>query len=72
MKLSKILHVASIATGFLGVASFLIAVFGNAEAVFGVTKMDALACSAILILIAIWSAVSTLHHMKLEEKGELI
>ncbi len=72
MKLSKILHGASIVTGFAGVASFLVAVFGDAETTFGIMKMDALACAAILILIAIWTAVSTLHHMKLEEKGELI
>lgn len=72
MKLSKMLHVVSIVSGFAGVISFLIAVFGDAEAVFGVTKMDALACAALLMLIAIWTAVSTLHHMKLEEKGELI
>ncbi len=72
MKLSKIMHVASVVVGLIGVVSFLIAVFGSADATFGITKMDALACSAILILIAIWGQVGTIHHMKLEEKGEVI
>lgn len=72
MKLSKLMHVASIVAGFAGVVSFLVAVFGDAESLFGITKMDTLACAAVLLLIAIWAAVSTLHHMKLEEKGEII
>ncbi len=72
MKLSKILHVASVVVGLIGIASFLVAVFGNAETVFGISKMDALACSAILMLIAIWTAIGTIHHMKLEERGEII
>ncbi len=72
MKLSKLMHLASIVSGLVGVVSFLIAVFGNAESVFNITKMDAIACAAVLLLIAIWAAISTLHHMKLEEKGEII
>jgi len=72
MKLSKLMHVGSVVVGLIGVVAFLIAVFGSAEAVFGITKADALACSAILILIAIWSQVGTIHHMMLEEKGENI
>ena len=72
MKLSKIMHVVSVAIGLIGVATFLIAVFGSAEATFGITKADALACSAILILIAIWGQVGTIHHMMLERRGEII
>lgn len=72
MKLSKVLHVGSVVVGLAGVASFLIAVFGNAESVFGITKMDTLACAAVLMLIAIWTAVGTIHHIKLEETGEII
>lgn len=72
MKLSKVMHVGSVVVGIIGVVSFLVAVFGNPEAVFGITKMDALACSAILFLIAIWGQVGTIHHMMLEEKGEIL
>ena len=72
MKLSKALHVSSVALGLVGVGSFLVAVFGNAEQVFGITKMDTLACVAILMLMAIWAAVGTIHHMMLEKRGEII
>lgn len=72
MKLSKVMHVGSVIVGFIGVISFLIAVFGNSESVFGIAKMDALACAAVLILIAIWLAISTIHHMMLEKTGEII
>lgn len=72
MKFSKLMHVASVIVGFAGVISFLIAVFGNAESVFGITKADTLACAAILILIAIWTQIATIHHMMLEKRGELV
>ncbi len=66
------MHVASVIVGLIGVVTFLIAVFGNAETTFGITKADALACSAILILIAIWTQIGTIHHMMLERKGEIV
>jgi hypothetical protein len=66
------MHVASVIVGFAGVISFLIAVFGNAEATFGITKMDTLACAAVLVLIAIWTQIATIHHMVLEKRGELV
>lgn len=72
MKLSKVMHVGSVLVGFIGVISFLVAALGNSESVFGITKMDTLACAAILILIAIWLAISTIHHMMLEKPGEII
>lgn len=72
MKISKLMHVVSVIVGFIGVISFLIAVFGDPQAVFGIAKADALACSAILILIAIWTQTATIHHMMLEKKGELV
>jgi len=72
MKLSKVLHVGSVVVGVAGVVSFAAAVFWDSESVFGVTKIDALVCTAVLMLIAIWAAVGTIHHMMLEEKGELI
>lgn len=66
------MHVASVIVGFIGVISFLIAAFGDPQSIFGITKADALACSAILILIAIWTQIATIHHMMLEKKGEMI
>lgn len=73
MKISKIMHVASVIAGLIGVISFLAAVFGGADnSVLGVTKVDALFCAGILILIATWLQVATIHHMMLEKKGEII
>lgn len=66
------MHVASVVAGLIGVLVFLITVFGSADATFGITKADALACSAILILIATWTQVATIHHMMLEKRGEII
>ena len=72
MKVSKLMHVASVITGLIGVVTFLIAVFGSADTTFSITKMDALSCAAILILIAIWGQIGTIHHMMLEKRGEII
>jgi len=73
MKLSKIMHVASVIVGFVGVVVFAGAIVGGSDdLVFGITKFDALLCAAILILIAIWVQIGTIHHMMLEEKGEMI
>lgn len=67
------MHVVSVIVGLIGVITFLGAVLGGADnLVFGVTKMDALLCSAILILIAIWLQIATIHHMMLEKRGEIV
>ena len=73
MKLSKVMHVGSVIAGFVGVIVFVGSLIGGGDnLVFGITKMDALACSAILILIATWLQIATIHHMMLEKKGEII
>lgn len=73
MKLSKLMHVISVVVGLIGVVTFLATVFGSADnLVFGVTKVDALLCSGILILIAIWIQIATIHHMMLEKRGEVV
>lgn len=73
MKMSKVLHIGSVIAGFIGVFTFLGTVLGSSDGVaFGVSKMDALICSAILILIATWLQVATIHHMMLEKHGEKI
>ena len=73
MKLSKLMHVGSVIVGFVGVIVFVGTLIGGGDnLVFGITKMDALLCSAILILIATWLQVATIHHMMLEKRGELV
>jgi hypothetical protein len=73
MKLSKLMHVVSVVVGFVGVIAFAGAVLGGADdLVFGITKVDALLCAGILLLIAIWVQIATIHHMMLERKGEMI
>lgn len=73
MKLSKLMHITSVTVGFAGVITFAAAILGGADnLVFGVTKVDALLCAGILILIAIWLAIGTIHHMMLERRGETI
>jgi uncharacterized protein YacL len=73
MKLSKLMHVVSVIVGLIGVISFLAAVLGGADnRVLGITKIDALLCAGILILIAIWLQIGTIHHMMLEKRGELV
>ncbi len=73
MKFSKLLHVTSVIVGFAGVITFVSAVLGGGDnLVFGITKADALACAAILILIASWAQIGTIHHMMLEKRGEIV
>lgn len=73
MKLSKVMHVIGVLVGLIGIVTFVAAVLGGADnVVFGVSKLDALLCSAIFILIAIWIQIGTIHHMMLEKQGEII
>ncbi len=73
MKLSKPMHIVSVIVGFTGVVVFIAAMIGGADnLVFGITKVDALLCTGILFLIAIWVQLATIHHMMLEKKGEMI
>ncbi len=73
MKPSKLMHVVSVIVGLVGIITFVGAVVGGSDnLVFGVTKLDALVCSAILILIATWLQIGTIHHVMLERKGEIV
>ncbi len=76
MKLSKLFHVLSVLSGLSGVITFIaigVSTFGeSSELVFGVTKIDALLCVVVLLLIATWLQMATIHHMMLEKKGEII
>lgn len=73
MKLSKLMHVVSVVVGFAGVVTFVGALLGGGDnLVVGVTKIDALLCAGILILIATWLQIATIHHMMLEKRGEIV
>ncbi|OGM97443.1 MAG: hypothetical protein A2735_01780 [Candidatus Yanofskybacteria bacterium RIFCSPHIGHO2_01_FULL_41_21] len=73
MKLSKLMHIGSVAAGLTGVVTFVFTIIGSADnLVFGITKVDALLCSGILLLIAIWLAIGTIHHIILERHGEIL
>lgn len=73
MKFSKLMHVISVIVGFAGVIAFIAAILGGSDNnVFGISKFDALFCATILILIAIWTQIATIHHMMLEKSGEII
>lgn len=73
MKLSKLMHIVGVITGLTGIVTFVGAVLrGSDNLVFGITKVDALLCSGILILIAIWFSIGAIHHIVLEKQGEII
>ena len=73
MKLSKLFHVINVVVGLAGILVAIIAVPMDANTlVWGINREHMLFCSGLLMLIAIWIAISTIHHMKLEEKGSII
>ena len=73
MKLSKLFHVISVVAGFAGIIVFAGALIGGGDnLVFGITKIDALACAGILLLIATWFLLGAMHHMMLEKNGEIV
>ncbi len=73
MKFSSLMHIISVLSGIVGVIVFAGAIVGGSDdLVFGITKFDALLCSVVLLLIAIWVQIATVHHMMLEKKGKLI
>ena len=72
MKLSKIIHILNVVVGFAGVVTAIAGVLTNNSLVWGLTREHLLLCSGVLMLIAIWLAVNTVHHVMLEEKGEVV
>ncbi len=73
MKLSKVFHVLNVIVGFVGVFALLSAwIAGENGTVLGFNQDHLFKDAQILILIAIWISIATVHHMKLEEKGEII
>lgn len=66
------MHVTSVIVGIIGVVVFFKALWVPSDGmVFGITKFDALLCTGILILIAVWGQIGAIHHMMLEKKGEI-
>ncbi len=73
MKISKILHVLSVVSGFAGVIALLVAWSAGENGIaLGFSQIHLFKDAEILVLIAIWLSIGTIHHMKLEEKGEII
>lgn len=71
MKLSKLLHVASVLTGFAAVITAFAGISARVDGlVWGLSREHLLLCSGLLVLFAIWTAISTIHHTMLEKKGE--
>lgn len=72
MKLSKIIHILDVAVGFAGVATAIAGLVAGSNLVWGLTREHLFLCSGVLMLIAIWLAVNTVHHVMLENKGQAI
>ena len=73
MKISKVLHVVSVLVGLTGVVMLLGAwTAGEGSTAFGLNQAHLFMDAIVLTLIAIWLQLGTMHHMKLEEKGEII
>ncbi|HRI05170.1 MAG TPA: hypothetical protein PLL77_15645 [Pyrinomonadaceae bacterium] len=72
MKLSKIMHILNVLVGFAGVATAIVGVLMGTGLLWGVNREHFLLCSGLLMLIAIWLAVNTVHHVMLEKTGEVI
>ena len=74
MKFSKVLHVISVVMGLIGMGMSAFAVlFWPAGVVwFGMTREIMLLCAITSLLAAIWIQIATIHHMMLEQKGEIL
>lgn len=73
MKISKVLHVVSVMSGILGVLALIGAWCASKQGlVLGIDETHLFRDATVLVLIAIWLQVATMHHMKLEEKNERI
>lgn len=66
------MHILNVLVGFAGIVTATVAVLGSDGIVRGLTREHLLLCSGVLMLIAIWLAVNTVHHVMLEKTGEVI
>ena len=72
MKLSKVIHVLNVLVGFAGVVTALVGAAAGDGRIIGFTREHFLFCSGLLMLIAIWLAVNTVHHVMIERTGEVL
>lgn len=73
MKISKVLHVVSVMVGFLGILALIGAWCASKQGlVLGMDETHLFRDATVLVLIAIWLQLGTMHHMMLEKKGEHI
>lgn len=73
MKLSKLFHILAAVVGWVGVIMLFSAwSAGENGTAFGFTQTHLFTDAAVLVLVAIWMQLATMHHMKLEEKGKVI
>lgn len=68
MKKSKIFHIVSALVGLVGVVLLLGAWSTSANgSAFGMSETHLFNDATVLVLIAIWMQLATIHHIKLEE-----
>lgn len=73
MKLSQVLHVLNVLVGLAGIiTAFAGVVAGESGLVWGLTREHLFFCSGLLVLIAIWISISTIHHMMLEKEWRIV
>ncbi len=73
MKLSKLFHIVSVVSGCAGVVALLGAwSAGTTGTAFGFTQPHLFIDAIVLVLIAIWLQLATMHHIMLEKKGEIV
>lgn len=74
MKLSKLFHVLGALAWTIGVLALFAAwyVSGNGGTVLGMDEAHLFNDAIVLILVAIWLQLATLHHMVLEKRGEIL
>ena len=74
MKLSKVMHVASVLFGFVALLMWVLVLFvwPTDTVWFGVTRDLMIICTVFSFLAAIWLQVATIHHMMLEKHGEVV
>ena len=72
MKISKVLHIIGVVVGFSGIVAALVGAVAGSSLIWGLTREHILFCSGLLMLIAIWLSVSTIHHVMLENRGDVV
>ena len=72
MKLEKLLHVSSVIVGFVGIITAVVGAFAGTGLVWGLSREHLFLCSGLLMLIATWLGLSTIHHLMLDDRGRTL